>query len=159
MWRAPVQTICLRSLSQPHLFTRCSITSSSCDLTVPLHRSRGNSLKMKVDRFILEMGKKFFMIMMKHCNKLTTEDVDASSLKVPVWMELWAMCPSGKCHFPWQEGWTRWSLKVPFNSNHSMIYDFEKQENKICITEVSSSYLLKLRSLRRKKSETPQKSY
>lgn len=34
-----------------------------------------------------------------------------------------------------------------------MIYDFEKQENKICITEVSSSYLLKLRSLRRKKNQ------
>lgn len=39
MWSAQKQTICLCSLSQPHPFTRCWISSSGCVLTVSLHRS------------------------------------------------------------------------------------------------------------------------
>jgi len=34
---AQVQTVCLCSLDQTHPFSRCSITSSYCDLTVSLH--------------------------------------------------------------------------------------------------------------------------
>ena len=49
-YKAQVQTICLCSPGQPHCFTRCSITSSSCFLMVPLH-SKASFLVHSIVKF------------------------------------------------------------------------------------------------------------
>jgi len=42
----------------------------------------------------------------------------------PGWMGLWVTCSTGRCPCSWQEVWISWPLKVPSNSNHSMIQWF-----------------------------------
>lgn len=60
--------------------------------------------------------------MRKHWNWLPREFVEAQGLCSRTnWMGLWGTSSSERSPWPWKRSWTRWSLKVTFNPNHSMI--------------------------------------
>ena len=88
-------------------------------------RTRGNSFKLKEGKFTLNIRKRFFMMRWwwgtgPGCpEKLWMPHPLMCSM--PGWSALWATWSSGRCPCPWQEGWTRWSLKVPSNPKQSMI--------------------------------------
>jgi len=59
----------------------------------------------------------------RHWKRLPTTAVDAPSLEVFKARLHGALSNqiSKRCPCPWQGGWTRQSLKVPSNPNHSMV--------------------------------------
>ena len=74
---------------------------------------------------------------MRHCQWLPREVVDAPSLKIfkvrlDVALSTWWSC---RCPCSWQGRWTRWPLRVPSNSNDSMVIWF------ILVCEVQTTRL------------------
>lgn len=90
-----------------------------------LKRARGNDLKLREGRFILDRKKGVFAVrMVKHWHGLSREVVGAPCQSG--WMELSANWYSWRCPGSLQWGWTRWSLTVLSNPHatymHSLTY-------------------------------------
>ena len=87
-------------------------------------RTRGNGFKPKEGRFRLDIRKKSFIVrVVRHWNRLPWDAVDALSLEAFKARLDHALGNPCSCARPCslQNSWTRWLLKVPFNSNKSMI--------------------------------------
>jgi len=88
-------------------------------------RAGGNDFRLKEGRFRLDIKKLFKVRVMRHWYRLLREVADAPSMEtlrvkemgLRALMELWvSLFSSGS--------WTRWPLRVPSNSNHSMTHYF-----------------------------------
>jgi len=82
------------------------------------------SFKLEEGRFRLDIRKKFFSLrVMRHWHRLPREEVDALSLetlkvRLDGALSTWLSC---RCPCSLLEGWIRWLLRIPSNSNNSMI--------------------------------------
>jgi len=87
-------------------------------------RARGNGFKLKEGRFRLDIRKKFFTVrVVKPWPRLPREVGDAPSLEPFQARSDGALSNliQVKMSLLFTRGWTRWSLEVPSNPNHSMI--------------------------------------
>jgi len=86
-----------------------------------------NGSKANEGRVKLNIRKKLFTLMaVKHNKRLPREVVDGLwGYSRSGWAGLWATFSSCRCLCSLQGSWTRWSLRVPSNSNNSMILWFE----------------------------------
>jgi len=92
-------------------------------------RTRENGFKLKEGRFRLDiiiiktlLPYYYYSRVVRHWNRLPGEEVDASSpetFKVRLDGVL-STCSSCRCPCSLQGSWTRWSLRVPSNSNKNL---------------------------------------
>ena len=88
----------------------------------PCDRRKGNGSILKEGRDRLEIKTKRIIRIVRHWNRLTREVVDApfletSKVRLDGAVSTWS---GYQCPCSLHGSWTRWPLKVPSNSNHSM---------------------------------------
>ena len=104
---------------------------------------RGNAFKLKEGRFSLDTRKKFFNVeVVRHCNRLPREIVDAPSLKVfkASLGGAWSNMVQGEVSLPITGGLELDDLKGPFQLKQ--FYDFYMNTDKILIQSLDLFVLM-----------------